>query len=192
MAAVPAHGGDAKAFRFLEETCASWGVQPCVLFRRTLWWTASAIDADGGRHRFRSLHDGLPALRRLAARIRAGEQQRRVPPNPYSPYADGDPGVRHVIESFLGRLPDPGDLTLAVCGGMVVVPEEPLQDLAPGGPVPEGMCPVCVELVQGGLIPNAAEPGECEGCGEASSHGDLCALCRREQHNIWWMQRVTI
>jgi hypothetical protein len=111
----------------------------------------------------------------------------RIAPNPYSPYADADPTYRHAVPSLFGTLPTPGGLTVVACGRMAVVPTEPLQD-AERPDLPEGFCPACITVMNGGReLPT--ERGTCKECGHGSSHGDLCALCRQELHDTWWPTR---
>jgi hypothetical protein len=113
----------------------------------------------------------------------------RIAPNPYSPYADADPSYRHVVPSLFGMDPPAGRLVPGACGRMVVTPSEPLQE-SDGTELPEGMCPACMTVVQGGPeLP--IERGTCRECGGDSSHGDLCALCRQELHEAWWPTRDT-
>lgn len=119
----------------------------------------------------------------------------RIPPNPYSPYADANPNARHLIASFLGSLPEVGVLTLAGCGRMAVVPAEPLTDVTDlllagrTGELPPGLCADCVGVAAGDGEPLPPVPGTCRDCDSPSSHGDLCALCRHELHSKWWPTR---
>lgn len=113
----------------------------------------------------------------------------RVAPNPYSPYADANPGTRHLIPAptFFPD-PTPGALIPAACGGMAVVPEEPLQ-LVPYSDLPDGLCPACAAEMRGEHTEPAAPVAECRECGSDTRHVDLCALCRQEKHDEWWATR---
>jgi|SRR5699024_4970894 len=75
----------------------------------------------------------------------------RAAPNPHSPYADADPDVRHLFPNptFFPD-PTPGALLPAACGGMAVVPTEPLH-VTPDEHLPEGLCPACVAQMRGRL-----------------------------------------
>lgn len=118
-----------------------------------------------------------------------------ITPNPYSPYADADPNTRHLIPTLFGP-PAAGNLILTACGGMAVVPPEPLGDasdaLAAGrlDDLPPGLCPVCVSVATGQAPEPDGIPGTCRDCGMDSSHGDLCALCRMDQHDAWRANRT--
>lgn len=119
----------------------------------------------------------------------------RVPPNPYSPFADADPDLRHLIPSPFGALPKPGGLTVTACERMAVVPEDTLKDVTDlliAGRVselPPGLCPVCISVATGEGVAGGDGTGECEDCGDLTSHGDLCALCRQDLHDEWWPSR---
>ena len=113
----------------------------------------------------------------------------RVEPNPYSPYADANPNLRHAfpVPDFFPAL-KAGALLPAGCGGMAVVPTEPLQ-VVPAADLPEGLCPACVEELRGNHTPPSIPPAECRECGTDTRHADLCALCRQEKHDKWWAVR---
>lgn len=122
----------------------------------------------------------------------------RVPPNPYSPYADADPDVRHLIPAFFGLGPKPGALALTGCERMAVAPEEKLTDvtdlLIAGriSDLPPGLCPVCISVATGEGVAGGDGTGECRECGAGTSHGDLCALCRQDLHEEWWPTRKAV
>lgn len=114
----------------------------------------------------------------------------RITPNPYSPYATADPTTRHILPSpiFFPQAAA-GVLAPTACERMAVVPEEPLRDaLAGDGTLPEGLCPACVTVMQGGQPP-ARVSSECRACESPTWHGELCALCRQEKHEKWWPTR---
>lgn len=119
----------------------------------------------------------------------------RIKPNPYSPYADADPDVRHLFPSFFGNLPTPGGLALTGCERMAVVPEETLTDvtdLLDAGRIsdlPPGLCPVCVSVATGEGSAGGDGADVCRECGARTSHGDWCALCRQDLHDEWWPNR---
>ena len=114
----------------------------------------------------------------------------RIAPNPHSPYADADPNYRHAVPSIFGIMPPAGGLVPAACGRMTVVPVEPLQNAERPG-LPEGFCPACIDVMNGGReLPHNL--GTCRDCGKASSHGDLCALCRQDLHDEWWPTRDAV
>ena len=108
----------------------------------------------------------------------------RLTPNPHSPYADAAPDVRHIFPSPL-FFPDPtpGVLALTACAAMAVVPEQ-LAETQPGADLPEGLCPACVTVMQGGAPP-VKSSSQCGECGTATWHGRMCALCRQEAHEAW-------
>lgn len=113
----------------------------------------------------------------------------RLAPNPHSPYADADPNHRHVISgsSFFGN-PTPGGLIPTACERLAVVPEEPLRNAYDDATLPDGLCPDCVTVMQGGDAP--AQPvANCRECESLTAHDGLCALCRQEKHDAWWPTR---
>lgn len=112
----------------------------------------------------------------------------RLAPNPHSPYADADPETRHIFPSPI-FFPDakPGGLALTACEGMAVVPEQ-LAGTWSGAELPEGLCPACVTVMQGGQLPKRPS-SQCGECGSATWHGKLCALCRQDLHEAWWPTR---
>lgn len=112
----------------------------------------------------------------------------RLAPNPHSPYADANPDVRHVFPSpiFFPQAA-PGVLALTACEGMAVVPEQ-LPETRPGAELPEGLCPECVTVMNGGRPPKRPS-SQCGDCGTATWHGELCALCRQDRHEKWWPTR---
>jgi hypothetical protein len=113
----------------------------------------------------------------------------RIAPNQYSPYADAHPDVRHLIEALpFASQPKPGVLAPVACGGMAVVPPEPLR-VAATGELPAGLCTACVRVAFYGGAPDPPERATCRECGGGSSHGDLCALCRQDLHEEWWPTR---
>jgi hypothetical protein len=111
-------------------------------------------------------------------------------PNPYSPYADADPKTRHIFASpiFFG-LPDPGVLAPTACEAMAVVPEEQLTTTGPDAELPEGLCQICVNVMQGGEAP-ARPVSNCRECECFTDHDGLCAVCRQEKHEEWWPTRA--
>ncbi|MEV0691808.1 hypothetical protein [Streptomyces sp. NPDC050388] len=113
-----------------------------------------------------------------------------VTPNPHSPYANADPNYRHIFGTFvLFGDPEPGALTPTACKRLAVVPEEPLQNPNEGdGTLPEGLCPGCVSVMQGGRA-EKSDTAECGECDAATWHGELCALCRIAKHDEWWPTR---
>lgn len=113
-----------------------------------------------------------------------------IAPNPHSPYADADPQWRHIFPSpvFFPQAA-PGVLALTACEGMAVVPET-LIETEPGVPLPDGLCPACVTVMNGGKPPKRPS-SECKECDAATWHGELCALCRQAKHEAWWPTRDT-
>ena len=103
----------------------------------------------------------------------------RLAPNPHSPYANADPDTRHIFPTA-----KPGVLALTACEGMAVVPEQ-LAETRPDAVLPDGLCPDCVTVMQGGQPPKRPS-SECGECGSPTWHGVLCALCRQEKHEAWW------
>lgn len=114
----------------------------------------------------------------------------KIDPNPHSPYASADPQYRHIFPSpiFFPAL-EPGVLAAAACDLMAVVPAD-LIETRPGEPLPDGLCPACVAVMQGGAPPKHPS-SQCTACGSATWHGELCALCRQEKHEAWWPTRET-
>lgn len=115
----------------------------------------------------------------------------KIEPNPHSPYANADSTSRHIFPSPI-FFPDakPGVLALTACEAMAVVPVEPLRDAMAEGVLPDGLCPECVAVMQGGRPPQRPS-SRCGECGSATWHGELCALCRQEKHEAWWPTRET-
>jgi hypothetical protein len=109
----------------------------------------------------------------------------RLGPNPYSPYASASPDYRHIlpVPVFFPR-PEPGVLAATACDLMAVVPDD-LIETRPGAPLPAGVCPDCAAVMQGGAPPERPS-SLCGECGSATWHGDLCVLCRQENHERWW------
>jgi hypothetical protein len=110
----------------------------------------------------------------------------RVPPNPPSPFATADPAFRHLFAEmmFFGP-PAPGVLAFAGCDQLAVVPDEPLREADPSGALPEGICPACMQVAQGGSEPDDNQtPQDCRLC-ESSGPDGLCAMCRIEMHEHW-------
>lgn len=114
-----------------------------------------------------------------------------IAPNPYSPYADADPNVRHIFPtiSFFG-MPDPGTLTPTGCERLAVVPEETLRAADEGDELPDGLCPACLAAMRGEELPEDARPvAQCRECEAWTDHDGLCAVCRQEKHEQWWPTR---
>ncbi|WP_225825647.1 hypothetical protein [Streptomyces naphthomycinicus] len=114
----------------------------------------------------------------------------KVDPNPHSPYADADPNYRHIFATiaFFGD-PAPGRLVPTACERLAVVPEEALRDTHAGdGTLPDGLCPICVAVMQGGDELRHPVTG-CRECEAVTDHDGLCALCRQEKHDAWWPTR---
>lgn len=117
----------------------------------------------------------------------------KIEPNPHSPYANADPGLRHAYPSFFGAVPEPGLLTVTGCRRMAVVaestPRDVLDEIA-AGRLPEGMCPICIEAATEGEQGISSLPAQrCRECGGGSTQGEICALCRQELHGVWWSSR---
>ncbi|MFB6934550.1 hypothetical protein [Streptomyces chartreusis] len=110
-------------------------------------------------------------------------------PNPHSPYADADPTKRHIFAAFafFGD-PTPGGLVPTACERLAVVPEEPLTGTSPDAELPDGLCPLCVAVMQGGDEPRHPVT-DCRECEAVTDHDGLCALCRQEKHDAWWPTR---
>lgn len=117
-----------------------------------------------------------------------------VMPNPYSPYADADPLYRHLFPVFARELhgdPAPGALVLTTCERMTVVPDEPITYTHEmEGPLPDGLCPLCL-AVRRGEAPPRLPTTECRRCESSTPHNGLCALCRQDQHANWWQASDT-
>ena len=112
----------------------------------------------------------------------------QLDPNPHSPYANATPDVRHIFANpIFFPAPNPGGLALTACEGMAVVPTDLVQT-EPNAELPDGLCPDCVTVMQGGNPPKRTS-SECGECGSATWHGVLCALCRQEKHEAWWPTR---
>ncbi|MCI3240256.1 hypothetical protein [Streptomyces spinosisporus] len=117
-----------------------------------------------------------------------------VLPNPYSPYADADPLYRHLFPVFAPELvgdPAPGSLVLTRCERMTVVPTEPItytDEL--DGPLPAGLCPLCIAAHRGEAPPRFPTT-ECRRCESTTRHNGLCAICRQDQHADWWQASDT-
>lgn len=109
----------------------------------------------------------------------------RVEPNPYSPYATADPAWRHIIPGLYLTTPMPGVLAPTACGALAVVPDH-VTDTRALETLPDGLCPVCL-LVLNGDDTNQAAPPEAEPCIECGNEtrNGLCAVCRMELHDEW-------
>lgn len=112
-----------------------------------------------------------------------------ITPNPYSPFADADPGKRHVfaMPAFLIQVPpQPGELLVTGCSRLAVVPDE-VQEKTPSAEIPDGVCDLCVAALRSDTILEDARPlSACGDCGGPTRHDGLCALCRRRKHEQWW------
>ncbi|MGI5286599.1 hypothetical protein ACQEVF_25125 [Nonomuraea polychroma] len=117
----------------------------------------------------------------------------RVEPNPYSPYANADPDVRHLfaVPSWLMASPRPGTLTPTSCGALAVVPEAPIK-ITPGDPLPEGVCGACARAHAADTVVARTGPlTDCQECGLGTTHGAICAMCRGDLHEAWWLVKNT-
>ncbi|MGW4733867.1 hypothetical protein ACWEQC_32675 [Streptomyces shenzhenensis] len=104
-----------------------------------------------------------------------------VAPNPHSPYATANPQYRHIFAvPVFFPAPEPGGLVPTACEAMAVVGEDVIET-RPGAELPDGVCPLCVAVMNGGPTP-ARPTSECDECGSVTWHGKLCALCRQEKH----------
>ncbi|WP_128378512.1 hypothetical protein [Streptomyces cavernae] len=113
-----------------------------------------------------------------------------VTPNPPSPYADADHRYRHLFPVLWPELlgdPEAG-LLLTGCGRLAVVPDEPLDDVRNHDLLPDGLCPICV-AVMNGSAPPLYPIGACRQCEARTAHNGLCAECRIEQHEAWQAAR---
>ncbi|MEV7389589.1 hypothetical protein [Streptomyces sp. NPDC091215] len=109
-------------------------------------------------------------------------------PNPTSPYATANPQFRHLFAvPVFFPAPTPGALLPTACEAMAVVGDE-VTETQPGAELPDGLCPLCVAVMNGGQAP-ARQASECGECGTGTWHGALCALCRQEKHEAWWPTR---
>lgn len=109
-----------------------------------------------------------------------------VTPNPHSPLADADDRYRHIFlaPADLGA-PRAGELMPTACDRLAVVPEESLR-LAQGSELPAGLCPACLASLHGEELPVDVRPISTCRCGLTTEHDGLCAMCRQEQHDVWW------
>lgn len=113
-----------------------------------------------------------------------------IAPNPHSPYATANPQYGHIfaVPAFLPA-PKPGGLLPTACEAMAVVGKDVIETW-PGAELPEGLCPLCAAVMNGGEPP-ARTSSECKDCDAATWHGELCAVCRQEKHEAWWPTRDT-
>lgn len=113
-------------------------------------------------------------------------------PNPYSPYATADPERRHIIPvpallADLGARPEPGALATTSCGQLAVVPAGVVL-VEPGAEFPAIACPQCLEAMAADRIDEPPrEPEPCNECDRPTPYAGLCALCRQDRHDEWWI-----
>ncbi|MEU9380017.1 hypothetical protein AB0D38_02955 [Streptomyces sp. NPDC048279] len=114
-----------------------------------------------------------------------------VQPNPYSPYATADAGVRHLFPTLFGP-PAAGALLPAGCLGLAVVPDEVIEIDPAATDLPAGLCPGCVAALRGIAVvaPRTFKP--CRNCKGHTRHNELCAVCRAEAHELWAATRVAV
>ena len=114
----------------------------------------------------------------------------RLTPNPHSPYATANPQYAHIfaVPAFLPT-PESGGLLPTACEAMAVVGED-VTETRPGAELPDGLCPSCAAVMNGGEPPARPSSG-CRECDAVTHHGELCALCRQEKHDEWWPTRPT-
>jgi hypothetical protein len=128
------------------------------------------------------------AVIEATAQLEEAARRTTVPPNPYSPYADADPNYRHLFHSpVFFNDPAPGVLAPTVCERLAVVPEL-LIVTGLGRELPDGLCPACVTVMQGGDEPRHPV-SDCRECESVTGHDGLCALCRQDKHEAWWPTR---
>jgi hypothetical protein len=117
----------------------------------------------------------------------------RVEPNPFSPYATAAADVRHLfaVPFWLMASPRPGELMPTACGELAVVPET-LSEAKPDDSLPEGVCGTCAQARQDDTTVAPSGPvTDCRECGLRTNHGKLCALCRSDLHDAWWLAKAT-
>ena len=105
-------------------------------------------------------------------------------PNPYSPYATADPGLRHLFPTLFGP-PAPGALQPTGCYALAVVGDQPIELDPTADQLPDGLCTECVAHMRGHDAPETRPFTNCRGCGADTRHNSLCALCRAEAHELW-------
>jgi len=116
----------------------------------------------------------------------------RVAPNPYSPFADADPQLRHLfpVPAFISVPPVPGSLALTGCSRLAMVPwdvtEAPARE-----ELPEGTCPLCARpMREGNPQPDQRPVAACHRCLAPTRHDGLCALCRVTMHEHWQVEQA--
>lgn len=117
----------------------------------------------------------------------------RVAPNPYSPFADAEPELRHLfpVPAFINAAPEPGRLTATGCNRLAVVPAD-VVEIAPTDALPDNLCPVCVQTMHADSLPSDRRPvAACHRCLAPTRHDGLCALCRQSMHEHWQAERPT-
>ncbi|MFI6274287.1 hypothetical protein [Streptomyces sp. NPDC050988] len=114
---------------------------------------------------------------------------KRVPPNPYSPYATADPTERHLFPTLFGP-PTPGTLHPAGCHGLAVVPDEPVEVAPDAESLPDGLCAACTAALRGLAVPDTRPLSACEKCVQGTRNNGLCAVCRTDAHQLWTRVRT--
>lgn len=114
-------------------------------------------------------------------------EKHSVSPNPFSPFADADPALRHLlpVPAFLPGAPAPGTLSFTGCGRLAAVPADPVE-IDPAAQLPDGVCPRCTAALRAGAPQWDNRPAAaCRACGTPTLHDALCALCRQDLHAAW-------
>jgi hypothetical protein len=112
-------------------------------------------------------------------------------PNPYSPYATAQPGVRHIFTSspFLLGERVPWVLGTTACRNLAVVLDEPVLPFDKASS-PPGICPTCLAAVRGQMVISAGEElTRCDLCRAKTRQGQWCSPCRESLHRAWWAEQ---
>jgi hypothetical protein len=114
-----------------------------------------------------------------------------ITPNPYSPYADAEPGKRHLfaIPVFVIEVPpQPGELLPTGCGRLAVVPDD-VRETTPDAAIPDGVCERCTAALRNDAPLKDDRPlTPCAQCARPTSYDGLCTACRYHAHEQWWAE----
>jgi hypothetical protein len=116
----------------------------------------------------------------------------RIDPNPYSPFADADPQLRHLfpVPVLISVPPVPGSLAVTGCSRLAMVPWD-VADAPALAELPENVCSGCAQAMrEDNPQPDHRPVAACHRCLAPTRHDGLCALCRVVMHEHWQVEQA--